>query len=67
VTTNTVGIGPGESRDVIFTAPSPGEYLLYDRTFAYASNGGGSGYGGMATKIKVEPSGTLGPQSAPNA
>jgi FtsP/CotA-like multicopper oxidase with cupredoxin domain len=67
VTTNTVEIGPGESRDVLFTAPGPGEYLLYDRTYAYASNGGGAGYGGMATKIRVEPPGTLAPQSAPNA
>ncbi len=67
VTTNTVEIGPGESRDVLFTAPGPGEYLLYDRTYAYASNGGGAGYGGMATKIRVEPPGTLAPQTAPNA
>jgi FtsP/CotA-like multicopper oxidase with cupredoxin domain len=68
VHTNTVEIGPGESRDVIFTAPAAGEYLLYDRTYAYASNGGGAGYGGMATKIVVEPPGTvLPPQSAPNA
>ena len=67
VLTNTVEIGPGESRDVLFTAPSPGEYLLYDRTYAYASNGGGGGYGGMATRIRVEPAGTLGLQSGPNA
>ncbi len=65
--TNSVEIGPGESRDVIFTAPAPGDYLLYDRTYAYASNGGGPGYGGMATKIRVEPPGTLLPQTAPNA
>ena len=28
----------------MFTAPGQlGEYLLYDRTYAYASNGGGAG------------------------
>ena len=31
LTTNSVDVGPGESRDVLFTAPAPGEYLLYDR------------------------------------
>ncbi|MDX6257352.1 MAG: hypothetical protein QOJ11_3686 [Frankiales bacterium] len=57
LTTNTVDVGPGESRDVIFTAPAPGEYLLYDRKYSYLSNGGGAGYGGMMTKIIVSPSG----------
>ena len=33
-TTNTVDVGPGESRDVIFTAPGPGKYLLYDRDYS---------------------------------
>jgi FtsP/CotA-like multicopper oxidase with cupredoxin domain len=65
--TNGVDIGPGESRDVIFTAPSAGEYLLYDRNYSYLDNGGGPGYGGMMTKIVVRPSGTLGPQTAANA
>ena len=64
---NGVDIGPGESRDVMFTAPSPGEYLLYDRNYSYLDNGGGPGYGGMMTKIVVRPSGTLGPQTAANA
>jgi hypothetical protein len=31
------------------------------------SNGGGTGYGGMMTKIKVEPPGTLPAQTAANA
>jgi FtsP/CotA-like multicopper oxidase with cupredoxin domain len=54
ITTNTVDIGPGESRDIIFTAPSAeGTYLLYDRHFAYLNNGGGPGYGGMMTEIRV--------------
>lgn len=53
ITTNTVDVGPGESRDVIFTAPGPGEYLLYDRKYSYLNNGGGPGYGGMMTQIRV--------------
>ena len=66
LTTNTVDVGPGESRDVIFTAPAPGEYLLYDRKYSYLSNGGGTGYGGMMTKIIVGAPGTYGPQTAAN-
>ncbi|GAA1974479.1 hypothetical protein GCM10009798_39650 [Nocardioides panacihumi] len=65
--TNGVDIGPGESRDLIFTAPSPGEFLLYDRNYSYLDNGGGPGYGGMMTRIVVHPAGTLGPQTAANA
>ncbi len=57
ITTNTVDIGPGESRDIIFTAPTgpnaEGTYLLYDRKYAYQNNGGGPGYGGMLTHIEV--------------
>jgi FtsP/CotA-like multicopper oxidase with cupredoxin domain len=54
ITTNTVDIGPGESRDIIFTAPTAeGTYLLYDRKYAYQNNGGGPGYGGMMTEIRV--------------
>ncbi len=54
ITTNSVDVGPGESRDVIFTAPStPGTYLLYDRKYSYLNNGGGGGYGGMCTEIRV--------------
>lgn len=64
--TNSVDVGPGESRDVLFTAPSPGEYLLYDRNYSYLDNGGGPGYGGMMTRIVVED-GTLGPQLSANA
>ncbi|HEY2041743.1 MAG TPA: hypothetical protein VGH11_03630, partial [Jatrophihabitans sp.] len=67
LSTNTVGVGPGESRDIIFTAPAPGTYLLYDRKYSYLNNGGGSGYGGMMTQIRVSPAGTLPPQTAPNA
>ncbi|MFG1643272.1 multicopper oxidase domain-containing protein [Amycolatopsis sp. NPDC049252] len=63
---NSVEIGPGESRDVLFTAPSPGTYLLYDRDYGFLNNGGGGGYGGQLTEIRVSPAGTLGPQTTPN-
>ncbi|MEV6445152.1 multicopper oxidase domain-containing protein [Amycolatopsis sp. NPDC051716] len=66
LTGNSVEIGPGESRDVLFTAPAPGTYLLYDRDYGYLNNGGGSGYGGQMTEILVSPAGTLGPQTIPN-
>ena len=67
ITTNTVDVGPGESRDVIFVAPGPGEYLLYDRKYSYLNNGGGPGYGGMMTKILVGAPGTYPKQLVANA
>jgi len=68
ITTNTVDVGPGESRDVIFVAPDqPGEYLLYDRKYSYLQNGGGPGYGGMMTKILVGAPGTYPQQTVANA
>ena len=57
--TNSVDCGPGESRDVLFTAPAPGTYKLYDRNFSSLANQGGGGYGGMMTNVVVEPAGTL--------
>ena len=56
-TTNSVEVAPGESRDVLFTAPSAGEYFLYDRNFSNLSNSSGNGYGGMLTKVIVHESG----------
>ena len=57
--TNSVDIGPGESRDVLFTAPEPGTYKFYDRDFANLSNQGGSGYGGLMTDVVVSAANTL--------
>jgi FtsP/CotA-like multicopper oxidase with cupredoxin domain len=72
--TNTVEVGPGESRDVIFKAPAKKSgsadhdvYRLYDRNYAYLSNGGAQGYGGQMTEVHVYPAGHFGPQSKPNA
>jgi len=56
--TNSVGLGAGESRDVLFKAPKPGTYLIYDRNFMNLSNTSGSGYGGMLTHLVVYPTGT---------
>jgi FtsP/CotA-like multicopper oxidase with cupredoxin domain len=64
--TNTVVIGPGESRDVIFIAPDPGTYLLYSRDYAALTNGGGPGMGGQTTEIRVSPPGTLPAQTQSN-
>ena len=53
--TNGIDVGPGESRDVLFTAPGVGEYLIYDRNVQNLTNNGGAGYGGMLTKLIVKP------------
>jgi FtsP/CotA-like multicopper oxidase with cupredoxin domain len=63
-TTNSIDLGPGESRDVLFDAPAVGTYLVYDRNFMSLSNSGGKGYGGMLTHLVVHQPGTLGPQMA---
>ena len=71
ITTNSVDVSPGESRDVIFTAPAYdagvsggtdthgryNTYLFYDRNFHDSGNAGGPGLGGMATEIRVYESG----------
>ena len=71
-TVNTVYIGPGESRDVLLTAPShsggagPDVYLLKNRNLNKLVNGGAPGMGGMATEVWVYPPGTLPSQTVPN-
>jgi FtsP/CotA-like multicopper oxidase with cupredoxin domain len=64
LTGSSVEIGPGESRDVIFTAPTVSArttFLFYDRNYAYLNNGGGSGLGGQMTHIEVRPPGDPAP------
>jgi FtsP/CotA-like multicopper oxidase with cupredoxin domain len=65
--TNTIYIGPGEARDVIFTAPpysslrpgdsdAHGPYNLYwfrNRDASKLSNNGAPGLGGMVTQVRV--------------
>lgn len=69
--TDTLNIGPGESYDVLFTAPTktgPGAYdtyYLYNRSFARSNNLAPGGFGGQTTEIRVYASG-VGSQSYPN-
>lgn len=66
--TNTLYIGPGEARDVLFTAPAfdagaatpgPGPlgpwntYLLKNRNYDRQTNGGAAGLGGMVTEVRI--------------
>lgn len=69
--TNTIYIGPGEARDVLFTAPphsggsGPDVYWLMNREPHKLTNDGLS-FGGQVTQVQVFPSGALGPQAHPN-
>jgi FtsP/CotA-like multicopper oxidase with cupredoxin domain len=68
--TETISIGPGESFDCLFTAPSVSAtttYVLYNRAYATSQNRDQQGIGGMRTEIRVHPAGTLPAQTAPNA
>jgi FtsP/CotA-like multicopper oxidase with cupredoxin domain len=75
---STVSIGAGESADVIFVAPAlrsprpagdPGydTYVLYNRAYSRSNNlGGGGGFGGQRTEVRVYAGGTLPAQTIPN-
>ncbi|MCB0170409.1 MAG: multicopper oxidase domain-containing protein [Anaerolineae bacterium] len=75
----TIYLGPGEARDVLFTAPNysgppdgtdgAGPYNRYwfrNRNAQRLINGTESGLGGMLTEVRVYPVGTLGAQTGPN-
>ncbi len=75
--TETLNMGPGESYDVVFTAPSysggtgsSGQgydtYLLYNRAYTRSNNLAPGGFGGQATEVHVYPNGALAPQPYPN-
>lgn len=70
--TNAVYIGPGEARDVLFTAPAKtgsgafDRYMLRNRNYQTLTNDGAAGLGGMATEVHVFPAGTLPVQTDPN-
>ncbi len=76
--TDNVNIGPGESFDVVFTAPSftggqgtSGKgydvYRLYNRAYIRSNNLAPSGgFGGQQTEIHVFPHGALSAQQYPN-
>jgi len=79
-TTNTIYIGPGEARDVLFTAPTysgslPGAsdsfgvyniYWLKNRAPHKLTNDGASGLGGQVTQVWVYDGNPLGAQTHPN-
>jgi FtsP/CotA-like multicopper oxidase with cupredoxin domain len=70
--TNSVMLYPGNSADVIFTAPAyrgPGPYdtyLLYNRDYRVSNNLATGGFGGQVTEVRVYPAGTLAAQTLPN-
>jgi len=78
--THTIYIGPGEARDVLFTAPafdpsapvttdalgSYNTYLLKNRNYFKQTNGGLPGLGGMVTAVWVYQGAPLPTQTAPN-
>ena len=75
--TYRVDIGPGESRDLIFTAPAsggggnPDVYPFYDRSILFlkkqdSASSALDGYGAMRTEVHVHPTGSLPAQAHPN-
>ncbi len=77
--TYRIDIGPGESRDMVFTVPSqastgsgnPDVYPFYDRSILFRKKQAGNldpldGYGAMRTEVHVYPAGHLAPQGHPN-
>ncbi|HWQ14415.1 MAG TPA: multicopper oxidase domain-containing protein [Roseiflexaceae bacterium] len=77
---STIYIGPGEARDVLFTAPAfsasapvladaVGNYNRYyfrSRNYHEQTNGGAPGLGGMVTEVRVYQGSPLPAQTAPN-
>jgi FtsP/CotA-like multicopper oxidase with cupredoxin domain len=77
--TNTLYLGPGEARDVLFTAPAfsasrpqgsdargtYNRYLFANREAAKLSNNGTPGLGGMATEVRVYDGAPLPAQASP--
>jgi FtsP/CotA-like multicopper oxidase with cupredoxin domain len=58
---DVVTLGPGESRDVIITAPAAGEYALFNRDMGrYAGIADDSWFGGQRTSVIVKSG--IGPQ-----
>ncbi len=78
--TNSLLVGPGEARDVIFVAPAfdgtaatgtdaAGTYNVYyfkNRNYFSQTNNGLSGLGGMVTEIRVYQGSPLPAQTVPN-
>lgn len=68
IATDSVQIGPGESRDIFFTATTAGKFAFYDRgaaNYPGSADGTDAWVGGARTEIEVV-SGPLAPQLKPN-
>lgn len=50
---NIAYVAPGQTMDVILTAPAPGKYILYNRSLHKNTNDG-IDFGGMVTEIDVQ-------------
>jgi hypothetical protein len=75
--TYRIDLGPGESRDILFTAPaaagpSPDVYPFYDRSLLFLKRGTAAGagdldgYGSMRTEVHIHPPTALAAQAHPN-
>jgi FtsP/CotA-like multicopper oxidase with cupredoxin domain len=67
IATDSIQIGPGESRDVFFTAPAAGTYAFYDRGMSHyggSADGTDAWVGGQRSHIEVVNG--LAPQLKPN-
>ncbi len=67
--TDSIQIGPGESRDVFFTAPKAGKFAFYDRGMSHytgSESGNDAWVGGQRSEIHVYDKNTLAPQQKPN-
>jgi FtsP/CotA-like multicopper oxidase with cupredoxin domain len=65
--TDSIQIGPGESRDVFFTAPAAGSYAFYDRGLSHytgSADGADAWVGGQRSEVRVIAG--LAPQLKPN-
>ncbi|MGZ4767111.1 MAG: multicopper oxidase domain-containing protein [Ilumatobacteraceae bacterium] len=65
--TDSIQIGPGESRDVFFTAPKAGTYPFYDRGLSHytgSADGKDAWVGGQRSEVRVIEN--LAPQLKPN-
>ena len=58
-------LAPGQTADALFTAPAPGVYPLFNRSY-YKNTNAGAAPGGMVTEVQVSRAGALPPQRAPN-
>jgi hypothetical protein len=67
--TDSIQIGPGESRDVYFTAPAAGTYSFYDRGMSHyrgSADGSDGWVGGQRSDIIVGAVGEFAGQEKPN-